>query len=348
MTRRTLYLLAGMLWITLAGASQAQNLLTEDFEYPVSDSLEGVSSWSGHRYTNNVRVVSPGLSFAGYVGSDRGNTAYLSNVPEGDLVTRWFPAVSSGSIYLSLLLLVDSLTPTATSGYVTALDQSGGATNLGARLTIRRVSATTFNLGITKIAPGAVYGAATYETGTTYLVVVRYTWLAATTTDDTVKLFVSASGVPAAEPEPVAVTGGGNDAIDAGELCLSNSFVQSGLAGSPVRVDGMRLGTTWVGAVLSDVPEAGLQVPRSIVLEQNYPNPFNPVTTVRYGLPGDSRVTLEVFDAVGRQIAVLVNGEVGPGYHQVAFDGKNLSSGVYVCRLKAGTVIQTKRLLLLR
>jgi hypothetical protein len=67
-----------------------------------------------------------------------------------------------------------------------------------------------------------------------------------------------------------------------------------------------------------------------------------------YGLPNGLHVTLSVFSTLGRQVAVLQNGEQEAGYHEVQFDGKNLSSGVYFYRLRAGDFVETKRLLLLR
>jgi hypothetical protein len=84
------------------------------------------------------------------------------------------------------------------------------------------------------------------------------------------------------------------------------------------------------------------------MLDQNYPNPFNPSTTIRYALPRRSQVRLTVFDVLGQQVLVLVDGEVEAGYHEVQFDAGRLSSGVYFYRLHAGDYAQTKKLLLLR
>jgi hypothetical protein len=94
-----------------------------------------------------------------------------------------------------------------------------------------------------------------------------------------------------------------------------------------------------------EVPPADLPV--SFNLDQNYPNPFNPTTTIRYALPAMSFVTLSVFNALGQQVAVLVNDTQDPGYHEVRFDGGSLASGVYFYRLKAGAFIQTRKMLLL-
>ena len=89
-------------------------------------------------------------------------------------------------------------------------------------------------------------------------------------------------------------------------------------------------------------------IPGAFLLAQNYPNPFNPSTTIRYGLPNRSHVTLTVYNTLGQQTAILQNGEQDAGYHEVQFDGKNLSSGVYFYRIQAGDFAATKRLLLLR
>ena len=92
----------------------------------------------------------------------------------------------------------------------------------------------------------------------------------------------------------------------------------------------------------------GSEIPESFSLGQNYPNPFNPSTTIRYGLPSRSPVTLTVFNALGQKVALLQNGEQDAGYHDVKFDGNNLPSGVYFYRLRAGDFVETKRFLLLR
>jgi hypothetical protein len=100
-------------------------------------------------------------------------------------------------------------------------------------------------------------------------------------------------------------------------------------------------------------PPGGL--PSDYSLEQNYPNPFNPTTTIRYTLPTSAKVTLKVYDVLGRQIATLVDGVRGGGTYEVVFDagaggqtGRILPSGVYLYQLTAGTFVETKRLLLLK
>jgi len=93
-------------------------------------------------------------------------------------------------------------------------------------------------------------------------------------------------------------------------------------------------------------PEPGAAAVYS--LAQNYPNPFNPSTTIRYGIPMRSNVSLIVYNTLGQRVTTLVNEPQDAGYHEVKFDGSALASGVYFYRLRAGTYVDTKRLLLLR
>jgi hypothetical protein len=113
-----------------------------------------------------------------------------------------------------------------------------------------------------------------------------------------------------------------------------------------VDLDGTgHIGPSIIANVLTTVQEGK---PLAFGLYQNYPNPFNPSTTIRYGLPSRSHVTLAVFNTLGQRVAQLVNGDVEAGHHDVQFDAAELSSGVYFYRLRAGDFVETKRLLLLR
>ncbi|MGA9115520.1 MAG: T9SS type A sorting domain-containing protein [Bacteroidota bacterium] len=81
---------------------------------------------------------------------------------------------------------------------------------------------------------------------------------------------------------------------------------------------------------------AGSPLPEAFSLEQNYPNPFNPSTTIRFAVPEEASVRLEVFNLLGERLAVLLEGIVQPGYHALPFHGEGLSSGTYFLRLTAG------------
>ncbi len=91
-------------------------------------------------------------------------------------------------------------------------------------------------------------------------------------------------------------------------------------------------------------------------LEQNYPNPFNPTTIIGYQVPapggsegpGANRVTLTVYDVLGREVAVLVDEWKPAGIFNVTFDGARLSSGIYMYRLIAGSFVQSRRMILIK
>jgi hypothetical protein len=99
-------------------------------------------------------------------------------------------------------------------------------------------------------------------------------------------------------------------------------------------------------------------VPSVTGLLPNYPNPFNPTTIIRYGLSERGHVTLTVFNTLGQVVAHLVDEDREAGYHEVRFpaqggsasggDGSGLSSGVYLYRLTAGSLVQTRKMLLVR
>ena len=81
-------------------------------------------------------------------------------------------------------------------------------------------------------------------------------------------------------------------------------------------------------------------------LEQNYPNPFNPTTTIRYSLKETGKVSVRVYDVMGREVKVLVDGVQGAGEYSVVMDATGLSSGVYVYQLRAGGLLLTRKMVL--
>ncbi len=88
--------------------------------------------------------------------------------------------------------------------------------------------------------------------------------------------------------------------------------------------------------------------PKEFALEQNYPNPFNPTTAIGYQLSANSFTTLKIYDAIGREVATLVNEVKDAGYYSAQFDGMKLSSGIYFAKLTSDRKTQMKKLLLLK
>ncbi len=118
-------------------------------------------------------------------------------------------------------------------------------------------------------------------------------------------------------------------------------------------------------ALPTDVTPATSPLPAAIALLQNYPNPFNPSTTIGYRVPspGSVMVRLAVYDVLGREVAVLVNGKKDPGSYSVTWDASGRSSGVYFCRIEvqplyvtggqismkgSGVLVKTEKMMLIK
>lgn len=108
------------------------------------------------------------------------------------------------------------------------------------------------------------------------------------------------------------------------------------------------IGLAEPGLITVGVADGGAELPQQPVLDQNYPNPFNPATQIRYAVPQAGPVQLAVYDALGRQVALLADGVQAAGTHQVTFDASALPSGVYVYRLTTGVRTLTRPMVLLR
>jgi hypothetical protein len=88
--------------------------------------------------------------------------------------------------------------------------------------------------------------------------------------------------------------------------------------------------------------------PKNLKLSQNYPNPFNPTTNFEFQIADFGSVTLKVFDTLGREIAVLVNGNRPPGRYQVQWNGTGFPSGIYYYQLTADRASQVKAMALVK
>ena len=117
-----------------------------------------------------------------------------------------------------------------------------------------------------------------------------------------------------------------------------------------VIADAFRL--IYVGDI-TDVDYQNIQT--KFELYQNYPNPFNPSTTIRYSIPNqgsnfgsEDKVSLIIYDILGREVVSLVNQYQYAGDYEVTFNAKSLASGTYVYRLQVGSFIETKKMILLK
>ncbi len=136
---------------------------------------------------------------------------------------------------------------------------------------------------------------------------------------------------------------------------LRDDWLINGLVECRCELRGCIISGTVYGQLLlsfeNDIdPSTGFSV------SQNYPNPFNPSTRIQYQVSSNSHVTLKVYDVLGNEVATLVNEYKPAGSYEIKFsarggqavNGRQLASGIYFYRLKAGEFVETKKMILLR
>ena len=143
-------------------------------------------------------------------------------------------------------------------------------------------------------------------------------------------------------------------------LILNDLYFTNSLTGWAVGNSGIILKTTTGGIV--GFKSVSSEIPDKFVLTQNYPNPFNPVTKIKFDIPtplnppfakgGTAKpggfVRLTIYDALGRELAVLVNEQLKPGSYEVEWNGSNYPSGVYFYKLIAEEYTETKKMILIK
>lgn len=112
--------------------------------------------------------------------------------------------------------------------------------------------------------------------------------------------------------------------------------------------EGLYLGEGSDVNVVFSVTTESDELPSAYVLDQNYPNPFNPQTTIEFALPKAEAVRLAVYDLLGRQVAVLVDGPLTAGTHRVLFDASTFASGMYLYRLEMPNHTLVKKMILVK
>lgn len=90
------------------------------------------------------------------------------------------------------------------------------------------------------------------------------------------------------------------------------------------------------------------QIIKDYALFQNYPNPYNPTTNIKFNLPKSEFVTLKIFDIIGNEVATLVNEQKSAGSFTIKFDASNLTSGIYLYQLQAGSFREIKKMMLVK
>lgn len=139
--------------------------------------------------------------------------------------------------------------------------------------------------------------------------------------------------------------------IDQGpEILMIENYLNGRVWKRFMQSDAVQRGLAVAGfkATAEGVQTTSSSLPSTFALQQNYPNPFNPATRIEYTLPSRSNVQIRVYDLLGREVAVLVNGEREAGTHAVQFDARKLSSGIYFYRMNAGQFVQTRSMMVVK
>jgi hypothetical protein len=120
-------------------------------------------------------------------------------------------------------------------------------------------------------------------------------------------------------------------------------------------LDGYELDFEFLGGVtgIRELEEPGEAIPEVFNLSQNYPNPFNPQTIIRFTLPSDTWVKVEVFNILGQRVKTLVDQHLSAGAKEVSWDGKNskgveVGSGIYFYRIQTKEFTDVRRMVLLK
>lgn len=95
-------------------------------------------------------------------------------------------------------------------------------------------------------------------------------------------------------------------------------------------------------------PTADIAIPNELTLYQNYPNPFNPTTQIVFALPTLEKVTVQILNILGQEVAVMDLGQLSAGRHQVSFSAAELSTGIYFYRVEAGQMVAVRKMLVLK
>ncbi|MFZ4620803.1 MAG: GDSL-type esterase/lipase family protein [Bacteroidota bacterium] len=124
-------------------------------------------------------------------------------------------------------------------------------------------------------------------------------------------------------------------------LCLNKSVADTGYSVRDLRIYGFPLVPTAVRGISE-------QLPNEYMLSQNYPNPFNPSTLFNFQIPVRGHISLRIFDALGREVSVLVDEVKDGGSYSVQWNAEHVSSGLYFAKFSSGSYFSTKKMLLLK
>ena len=253
--------LTGAIFINSASAEKkaadslgsGTTLLVENFTYAPGSALTA-NGWTAHSGagTNAIVTSEPGLTVSGYPSSGIGNSVALTT--SGEDVNRAFAPQASGSVYAAFMVNVSEASTDAAGGYFFHLGPDPIGTTFRGRVFIKKDASNNIAFGISKaatVAADIAYTPFSYSLNTTYLLVVKYTVVDGSM-NDTVSLFVSAT-TPATEPAP---TVSATDVATQSDITPASAALRQGATATAptVRVDGIRVGTSWESVTQAGTP----------------------------------------------------------------------------------------------
>jgi hypothetical protein len=342
-------------------------LARESFDYPLGatiDTLMGgaANGWAGSWYkivapqANAAVAADTGLVYddLNYPVSNAGK--HLETVPDptgteqryGRHLDKTWPNEAGRTYWISFIMNVKNATDNATwLGVKYYNGDAGELAMLGKGHGLDKYTCGSGWHG----GEGAEVSAVTWSEGPVWQVGKTVMHGAASSTVDTTYMWISpdpAGGEPSiATANAVALTN-----MKGGFNTIRIEFGGSVGDGLGASFDELRLGTSW-GDVSSPllataVTQRRTELPTQFVLSQNYPNPFNPSTTISYTLKRNGKVRLTVYDIIGREVTVLVDGVQSAGKHEIMFSGADLPSGIYFYRLETGNEVFAKKMALVK
>ncbi len=130
------------------------------------------------------------------------------------------------------------------------------------------------------------------------------------------------------------------------ELSMTLCFVEQGMRENGIRNGWPILAHDATQEAVESIDQLG--APTTFALAQNTPNPFNPSTTINFSMPARGHARLTVFNALGQEVATLVDDETPAGLHAARWDATHQPSGAYFYRIESGSFVETKRMMLLK
>lgn len=338
-------------------------LLNENFDYGAtanSDITLTTQNWARHSGAQGPQYLTTSLTYTGYPSSNVGGaisfTYGSSSVNDGDVNRTLSSSVTTTSnVYASFLVNFTSAKTSSTGAgdYFFHLGPTIISTTFRGRVFCNLSGTDKWVIGLTKSSETPVtYSSTVLSLNHTYLVVLKFSFNTTAADDDLVTLYVYDSNTPTSEPgSPLATVGPvgagtTNDLTDIGAVAIRQS------SNCPTgTIDGIRVSDNWglaVTGVATGVEEDNSTLPTKFNLSQNYPNPFNPSTVIKYQVPQNSFVNINVYDVLGNQVRTLVREEKAAGSYDVKFDASNMPSGVYFYSIQAGAFTQTKKMILMK